>query len=323
MDPEPQQQLTVNQCIDQIALKLEAANLHYGHGAIDAQSEALWIVSKQLDVSPAEALDHMDEAISIEQEQKGFVTKINQKLFVLVQSDYNYEKIFISLCYRCNKDSYARIQKENSGLAFHNSYNIIPRLNTITEDDFLDTLKVLILLYDWLRKNRHNLLNIADRLITEAIETSQVDIGIKWSDGMFYKSGAPILDEVLIDNILGVLNNENGKRILASFQKGLKEFMEANKDNHKLKNAVLDMQLVLDEASKILLNEKNAGFSNLLKDKNWDNIIKNKYYQKIFFQLNEFGDKLAKHNFTELDKNEVEIFIYLTGLFLRLVFIQT
>ena len=70
MDPEPQQQLTVNQCIDQIALKLEAANLHYGHGAIDAQSEALWIVSKQLDVSPAEALDHMDEAISIEQEQK-------------------------------------------------------------------------------------------------------------------------------------------------------------------------------------------------------------------------------------------------------------
>ena len=51
MDPEPQQQLTVNQCIDQIALKLEAANLHYGHGAIDPQSEALWIVSKQLDLS--------------------------------------------------------------------------------------------------------------------------------------------------------------------------------------------------------------------------------------------------------------------------------
>ena len=64
MDPEPQQQLTVNQCIEQIAQKLAAANLHYGHGAIDAQSEALWIVSKQLDLSPAEALEHLEDSIS-------------------------------------------------------------------------------------------------------------------------------------------------------------------------------------------------------------------------------------------------------------------
>ena len=70
MDPESQQHLTVNQCINQIALTLEAANLHYGHGAIDAQSEALWIVSKQLNLSPAEALDHLDDAISDEQQQK-------------------------------------------------------------------------------------------------------------------------------------------------------------------------------------------------------------------------------------------------------------
>ena len=70
MDPESQQHLTVNQCINQIAQKLEAGKLHYGHGAIDAQSEALWIVSKQLDLSPAEALDHLDDAISEDQQQK-------------------------------------------------------------------------------------------------------------------------------------------------------------------------------------------------------------------------------------------------------------
>ncbi|MEA9602518.1 50S ribosomal protein L3 N(5)-glutamine methyltransferase [Polynucleobacter sp. MG-28-Ekke-A2] len=70
MDPESQQHVTVNQCVNQIAQMLEAANLHYGHGAIDAQSEALWIVSKQLNLSPAEALDHLDDAISDEQQQK-------------------------------------------------------------------------------------------------------------------------------------------------------------------------------------------------------------------------------------------------------------
>ena len=69
MDPEPQQVFTVDQCISQIAQKLAAANLHYGHGAIDAQSEALWIVSKQLGLSPAEALDHLEDLISSEQQQ--------------------------------------------------------------------------------------------------------------------------------------------------------------------------------------------------------------------------------------------------------------
>jgi ribosomal protein L3 glutamine methyltransferase len=72
MDPEPQQSLTVNQCIDEIAQKLEAANLHYGHGAIDAQSEALWLVSKQLDLSPSEALDHLENSITNDQKQKAF-----------------------------------------------------------------------------------------------------------------------------------------------------------------------------------------------------------------------------------------------------------
>ena len=70
MDPEPSQSLTVNQCIDQIAQKLGAANLHYGHGAIDAQSEALWLVSKQINLSPTEALDHLDDPITDEQQKK-------------------------------------------------------------------------------------------------------------------------------------------------------------------------------------------------------------------------------------------------------------
>jgi len=64
MDSEHQQEQTVDRCIEQVAQRLERANLHYGHGAIDAQSEALWIVSKQLDLSPAETLEKLDSQIS-------------------------------------------------------------------------------------------------------------------------------------------------------------------------------------------------------------------------------------------------------------------
>ena len=67
MDPAPQQSLTLDQCIDQIAQQLETADLHYGHGAIDAQSEALWIASKQLELSPTDALDHLEQVMSAEQ----------------------------------------------------------------------------------------------------------------------------------------------------------------------------------------------------------------------------------------------------------------
>ena len=72
MDPSPQQSLTLDQCIDQIAQRLEAADLHYGHGAIDAQSEALWIASKQLDLSPTDALDHLEQVMSAEQIAKAY-----------------------------------------------------------------------------------------------------------------------------------------------------------------------------------------------------------------------------------------------------------
>ncbi|MGV0962968.1 MAG: 50S ribosomal protein L3 N(5)-glutamine methyltransferase [Polynucleobacter sp.] len=72
MDPAPQQSLTLDQCIDQIAQRLEAADLHYGHGAIDAQSEALWIASKQLDFSPIDALDRLEQVMSAEQIAKAY-----------------------------------------------------------------------------------------------------------------------------------------------------------------------------------------------------------------------------------------------------------
>lgn len=72
MDPAPQQTLTLDQGIDQIAARLQAADLHYGHGAIDAQSEALWIVSKQLDLSPSAALDCLDQEMSATQITKAF-----------------------------------------------------------------------------------------------------------------------------------------------------------------------------------------------------------------------------------------------------------
>lgn len=74
MDPEPSQAFSVNQSIEQITQKLDVANLHYGHGAIDAQSEALWIVSKQIGLSPADTLDHLEQILTSEQYEQAINT---------------------------------------------------------------------------------------------------------------------------------------------------------------------------------------------------------------------------------------------------------
>lgn len=69
MDPEPQPtvDITLEKCITQVAQKLSAADLCFGHGAVDAQSEALWICSKQIDLSPTDALNHLDQKLTNEQ----------------------------------------------------------------------------------------------------------------------------------------------------------------------------------------------------------------------------------------------------------------
>ena len=49
---------------EQITQKLENANLFYGHGASDASSESIWILSKCLEITPLEAFERLDQACS-------------------------------------------------------------------------------------------------------------------------------------------------------------------------------------------------------------------------------------------------------------------
>lgn len=79
MDPEPQSPSTINQCIEQIAQRLAKANLHFGHGAVDAHSEALWITSKQINLSPKETLDHLDDVLS-EEHYKNALAVVDQRI---------------------------------------------------------------------------------------------------------------------------------------------------------------------------------------------------------------------------------------------------
>lgn len=59
MHPE----LTLELFWDQLTEQLDAAGLSYGHGAISAESEALWIISTALGYPPEDALDALETPI--------------------------------------------------------------------------------------------------------------------------------------------------------------------------------------------------------------------------------------------------------------------
>jgi ribosomal protein L3 glutamine methyltransferase len=55
---------TLEVCWQELTEKLDRAGLSYGHGAIDAQSEALWIIAAALDFPPEDAADALDTSIT-------------------------------------------------------------------------------------------------------------------------------------------------------------------------------------------------------------------------------------------------------------------
>jgi ribosomal protein L3 glutamine methyltransferase len=64
--------LTLEVCWQQLTEKLDLAGLSYGHGAIDAQSEALWIIATALGFPPEDAVEALDTPITPE-----LLTQIN------------------------------------------------------------------------------------------------------------------------------------------------------------------------------------------------------------------------------------------------------
>ena len=66
MSPEP----TLEIVWQEVTNQLDAAGLSYGHGAIDAQSEALWMLATALGFPPEDALEALDTPITADVSEK-------------------------------------------------------------------------------------------------------------------------------------------------------------------------------------------------------------------------------------------------------------
>ena len=155
--------------------------------------------------------------------------------------------------------------------------------------------------------------------ICRILEEAEVDLAIRWNSGQFIKSGAALLDERLVNDPLQWLRSSGYETVLTPFKKGLSHFLHASKEPERLADVVTDMYESLEALAKIITGRDRDLSANremfLAKVKASDE------YKQLLKDYIDYANKFRHaegQRRPELSPKEVESFVYLTGVFIRL-----
>lgn len=161
-----------------------------------------------------------------------------------------------------------------------------------------------------------------DHIIETIFAQCETDIGIRWNNGHFLPAGAPALDDRLVNDVLGILGSSKYKGISDPFIKGLYHFLNSTKRQELLSDVITDMYEAVEALAKIICdNDKDlsANREALVSKLNLADP-----YKKILKEYIEYANDLHRHagekgqSKPSPARHEVEAFVYLTGLLIRL-----
>jgi len=161
-----------------------------------------------------------------------------------------------------------------------------------------------------------------DSLIKLSLSESEVDLGIRWENGKFIPSGAKLLDDELVNKALHWLKDRKHENVLVPFEKGLSHFLHSEKRPELLSDVITDMYEALEALAKIVTERPDKDLS-ANKELFISKINASSEYKKILSEYINYANNFrhaadGKNQKPELNKKEVESFVYLTGLFIRL-----
>lgn len=163
------------------------------------------------------------------------------------------------------------------------------------------------------------------RRIDNLIKRAEVDLGIEWRNGQFWKKGARLLDGVLIREPLEWLADTSLDGVRRPFEQGLRLYRMAGSDNEMLKSAVTSVYEAMEAMAKLLAHSDKD--LSALKDRVAKALSLPKELQGILDSYVEYGCRFrhadavaggARGPRPYLGEAEAEFFLYLTGLLLRL-----
>lgn len=258
------------------------------------------------------------QRFNIEVELEGAKQHFTDRLFNLIDEDFlGFTKK------QCNLSEYVKAFKY---VAFKLGIRYVGNntLEYYAGKEFLQVLRTIEALFEAFQLELKNYANSADRLdeiINLAISENEIDLGIQWRGGLFYPSGAKLMDEELVNEPLQWLAAPKYKNILAPFKKGLTHYLEANKNPEKLADTVTDIYEALEAMAKVVTGRDKDLSSN--RELFVSKLRLGRQHGKMLIDYIDYANDY-RHG-TEPSKiranpspNEVEAFIYITGVFIRL-----
>lgn len=202
----------------------------------------------------------------------------------------------------------------------YTKYSFIEYADTDNFIEFLRALEALHEAFDQLYMDGRP--RILSQIIKDELETSEVDLGVEWQTGRFLPSGAKLLDEALVNDNLRWLSKPKYTSVREAFEKGLCHLMEAKNKPESLNDVVAEMYKALEALAKVVLgNEKDLSAN---RQAFVDKLNLSDYYKRMLREYIEYANKFSRHapglgtTRSKLLPNEVEAFVYATGLFVRL-----
>jgi hypothetical protein len=267
--------------------------------------------------------------ITEEEVKKRFLNRIKVSIFIWLQSTDRtifFDENFIWWISEQMGESWSEeVHLRSSGYDYWTNLT----LEKMSGNDFYKTIEIVEKCYQYVEEGRTREIHgyvyddskiVNKRKFDEIMENimllSEINIGIFWKNGKFYLSGAKELDEALIGDSLDWLNKhpktkEQFSIALSHYKKSLTS-VASGKD--AITNCYTSIEFL---AQDFLGNDKNFDKnSDLIVDKlklpkEYKNIVY--YYKQI---ANEYSSRHAGSDPSHLD---VEAFVYLTGLLIRLV----
>lgn len=247
---------------------------------------------------------------SVEEEKIRFVQRINQTIFQNVEKDNSYEKVFRTICYWLGQN--ADDLMANANLILVSGYSIMPHLRSLTSDNFLETLRILELLYQFFDDNNKWQEDISS-WIEDALSNALLDLGVRWMNGMFYPSGSKILDKKLIEDPLDWLENYPDEK---------RDFLNALKNytSKKYDVVVIDCYLVIEGLARRVLKNKKTLENN--REELLRKIGLSQEWKSFLSNYINFANEAKRHagaSRHHIKPSEVEALLYFTGLMVRLI----
>jgi len=187
-------------------------------------------------------------------------------------------------------------------------------------EDFLLCLQTIEALYEFVndgfKMDLHN-------LVLRILQDSELDLGVRWENGQFIKSGAKLLDDELVNKPLHWLKEKHYESVLLPYSKGLEHFLQSEKRPQLLSDVITDMYESLEALAKIVTGRETKDLS-----ANAELFLKavgaSEAYKKILKEYIAYAN-IYRHAVADsaqkptLTHAEVESFMYMTGVFIRLV----